>query len=85
MSDKQRPYLFYDVAISISSACYRKVEAKTILQDGSVYLLKRCPEHGHERVLIADDVECCRHCRDIHQAAGDAAGVQHAGKVGVSV
>ena len=65
MSDKQRPYLFYDVAISICSACYRKVEAKTIFQDGRVYLLKRCPEHGHERVLIADDVEYYRRCREI--------------------
>ena len=25
---KTRPYLFYDVAISICSTCYRKVEAK---------------------------------------------------------
>ncbi|HEU4416967.1 MAG TPA: radical SAM protein, partial [Candidatus Angelobacter sp.] len=65
MSDKQRPYLFYDVAISICSTCYRKVEAKTIFQEGKVFLLKRCPEHGHERVLIADDVEYYRRCREI--------------------
>jgi hypothetical protein len=38
---KTRPYLFYDVAISICSTCYRKVEAKTIFQDDNVYLLKR--------------------------------------------
>lgn len=65
MSDKQRPYLFYDVAISICSSCYRKVEAKTVFQEGKVFLLKRCPEHGHERVLIADDVEYYRRCREI--------------------
>jgi uncharacterized radical SAM superfamily Fe-S cluster-containing enzyme len=62
---KTRPYLFYDVALSICSTCYRKVEAKTIFQDDKVFLLKRCPEHGHERVLIADDVDYYRRCREI--------------------
>jgi uncharacterized radical SAM superfamily Fe-S cluster-containing enzyme len=62
---KTRPYLFYDVAISICSTCYRKVEAKTVFQDGNVYLLKRCPQHGPERVLIADDIDYYRRCREI--------------------
>src|SRR5579864_681082 len=62
---KTRPYLFYDVAISICSTCYNKVEAKTVFQDGNVYLLKRCPQHGAERVLIADDVDYYRRCREI--------------------
>jgi uncharacterized radical SAM superfamily Fe-S cluster-containing enzyme len=62
---KTRPYLFYDVAISICSTCYSKVEAKTVFQDGNVYLLKRCPQHGAERVLIADDVDYYRRCREI--------------------
>jgi len=65
MGEKKRPYLFYDIAISICSTCYRKVEAKTIFQDGNVYMLKRCPEHGHERVLIADDVDYYRRCREV--------------------
>lgn len=54
VADRLRPYLFYDVAVSICSTCYRKVEGKIVFQDGAVYLLKRCPEHGHERVLMAD-------------------------------
>ncbi len=62
---KTRPYLFYDVAISICSTCYRKVEAKTIFQDDNVYLVKRCPQHGMERVLIADDVDYYRRCREV--------------------
>jgi uncharacterized radical SAM superfamily Fe-S cluster-containing enzyme len=65
MSDKKRPYLFYDVALSICATCYRKVEAKTVFQEGSVYLLKRCPEHGAERVLIADDIDYYRRCREV--------------------
>src|SRR5271168_4987285 len=62
---KTRPYLFYDVALSICSTCYRKVEAKTVFQDDNVYLLKRCPQHGPERVLIADDIDYYRRCREV--------------------
>jgi uncharacterized radical SAM superfamily Fe-S cluster-containing enzyme len=62
---KTRPYLFYDIAISICSTCYRKVEAKTVFQDGNVYLLKRCPQHLSERVLIADDIDYYRRCREV--------------------
>src|ERR1700692_1325151 len=62
---KTRPYLFYDVALSICSTCYRKVEAKTVFQDGNVYILKRCPQHGAERVLIADDVDYYRRSREV--------------------
>ena len=63
--DAVRPYLFYDVAVSICSTCYRKVEGKIVFQDDNVYMLKRCPEHGCERVLIADDVDYYRRCREV--------------------
>ena len=62
---KTRPYLFYDVTLSICSTCYRKVEGKTVFQDDKVFLLKRCPDHGSEKVLIADDVDYYRRCREI--------------------
>ena len=60
-----RPYEFYDIALSLCSTCYRKVEGKIVFQDGKVLLLKQCPEHGWERVLIADDVEYYRRCREV--------------------
>ena len=62
---KTRPYLFYDIAISICSTCYRRVDAKIVFQDTNVYLLKRCPDHGPERILIADDVDYYRRCREV--------------------
>src|SRR5215469_2910331 len=65
MPQKIRPYLFYDVVVSICSTCYRKLEGKIVFQDGKVFMLKRCPEHGHERVLIADDVDYYRRCREV--------------------
>ena len=65
MGERVRPYLFYDVAVSICSTCYRKVEGKIVFQDGSVYLLKRCPVHGDERILMADDIDYYRRCREV--------------------
>ncbi|HXF41273.1 MAG TPA: radical SAM protein [Blastocatellia bacterium] len=65
MTDRVRPYLYYDVAVSICSTCYRKVEGKIVFEEGNVFMLKRCPEHGAERVLIADDVDYYRRCREV--------------------
>jgi uncharacterized radical SAM superfamily Fe-S cluster-containing enzyme len=65
MTERVRPYLFYDVALTICSTCYRKLEGKIVFQDGKVLLLKRCPEHGAERVLLADDVDYYRRCREV--------------------
>jgi 7,8-dihydro-6-hydroxymethylpterin dimethyltransferase len=65
MTARVRPYLFYDVAVSICSTCYRKVEGKIVFEDGHVLLLKRCPQHGNERILIADDVDYYRRCREV--------------------
>jgi len=65
MPDRIRPYLFYDTAISICSTCYRRAEGKIIFEDNKVYLLKRCPVHGPERVLMADDVAYYRLCREV--------------------
>jgi hypothetical protein len=65
MTDRVKPYLFYDVALTICSQCFQKLEGKIVFQDGNVYLLKRCPEHGAERVLLADDVDYYRRCREV--------------------
>lgn len=55
-----RPYLFYALTNSLCSKCLTKVEAKIIFQDQGVYLVKHCPIHGREQVLIADDIEYYR-------------------------
>lgn len=65
MAERVRPYIFYDVAISICGICLRRVDAKIVFQDDAVYMLKRCPEHGEQRVLIADDVDYYRRCREV--------------------
>jgi len=60
-----RPYLYYDTAVSICTTCYRRVDAKIVFEDGKVFMLKRCPRHGFERVLMADDVDYYRRCREV--------------------
>ena len=62
---KTRDYLFYDTAVSICTTCFRRVDAKIVFEDGKVFMLKRCPEHGFERVLMADDVDYYRRCREV--------------------
>lgn len=65
MADKVRPYLYYDIAMALCAKCLRKVEGKILFQDGKVYLDKRCPEHGRQRVLIADDVDYYKRAREV--------------------
>jgi len=55
MSD--RPYLFYELTNSLCATCFRKVEAKVVIQDGCVYLHKWCPQHRFQKVLISTDAE----------------------------
>jgi 7,8-dihydro-6-hydroxymethylpterin dimethyltransferase len=62
---KTRSYLYYDTAVSICTACYRRIDAKIVFEDGKVFMLKRCPEHGFERVLMADDIDYYRRCREV--------------------
>jgi uncharacterized radical SAM superfamily Fe-S cluster-containing enzyme len=62
MSD--RPYLFYELTNSLCHICYRKVEAKVIVQDDCVYLQKWCPEHKLQKVLISTDADYYKLCRE---------------------
>ncbi len=59
-----RDYEYYDVVLSLCSTCLRKVEGKLVFADGKVLMQKRCPRHGAETVLIADDVEYWRRARE---------------------
>ena len=62
---KTRDYIFFDTAVSLCSTCYRRIDAKIVFEANNVYMLKRCPQHGFERVLMADDVDYYRRCREV--------------------
>ncbi len=65
MTAPTRPYLFYDTAVSLCATCFRRVDAKIVFEDNHVYMLKRCPTHGFQRILMADDVDYYRRCREV--------------------
>jgi 7,8-dihydro-6-hydroxymethylpterin dimethyltransferase len=60
----ERPYIYYDFTLSLCSKCLRRVDAKIIFEEGKVFMLKNCPTHGREKVLIATDVEYYRTTRN---------------------
>ena len=60
----ERPYTYYDFTLSLCPECLRRIDAKVVFEDELVYMLKRCPEHGAEKVLIATDVEYYRNTRN---------------------
>jgi uncharacterized radical SAM superfamily Fe-S cluster-containing enzyme len=62
---KQRPYQFYDTAISICSVCLERVDGKIVFMDGAVWMLKRCPEHGAQKVMLAEDIDYYRRAREV--------------------
>lgn len=59
----KRPYLFYGQTQSLCETCLAVVPAKIVFQDGCVYYLKRCPEHGQQKTLISTDVDYFLRCK----------------------
>ena len=55
MTRPTRPYLFYSATRALCGTCLRVVDAKELIEGDRVYLWKRCPAHGVERVLLSDD------------------------------
>jgi len=66
MSRKNRPYLFYCTTSSVCTTCLRPVEAKILIKQNKVYMDKWCPAHGTERVLMSDDADYYRLCREVY-------------------
>ncbi|ADU12411.1 radical SAM protein [Asticcacaulis excentricus] len=62
-----RDYIFFELTNSICSQCFRKLEAKIIFQNDRVYMLKTCPDHGKEKVLISTDIPYYKKTRDFNK------------------
>ncbi len=62
-------YIYYDFTLSLCPECLRRVEAKIIFEGEKVYMLKRCPEHGRQKVLIATDVAYYKNIRNYNKAS----------------
>ena len=48
-------------------------DAKIVFQDGGVFMIKRRPQHGTERVPLADDVDYYRRAREVFIKPSNAA------------
>lgn len=53
----ERDYTYYDFTVSLCTVCLRRIDAKIVFQNNAVYMLKSCPEHGFQKVLIATDID----------------------------
>ncbi len=62
-------YVYYDFTLSLCPDCLRRVEAKIVFEDGKVFMLKRCPEHGRQKVLIATDINYYKNIRNYNKAS----------------
>lgn len=64
MTRRERPHTFYAATRALCGTCLRVVDAKQVIEDGEVWLWKRCPDHGVARVLLADDAAYYRLARE---------------------
>lgn len=64
-----RKYTYYDYTISLCPQCLKRIDAKIVFENKNVYMLKRCPEHGNSKVLIADDIEYYKNIRNYNKAS----------------
>lgn len=63
----ERPYTYYDFTISLCPFCLKRIDAKIVFEGQNVFMLKRCPEHGFQKVLIATDVEYYKNIRNYNK------------------
>lgn len=57
---KAANYLFHGQTTSLCEACLELVPAKIVIEEDSVFYLKRCQEHGVQKTLISDDLDYWR-------------------------
>lgn len=55
MARHDRAYIYHNFTNSLCPHCHKVIQAKVILQDNKVFMLKTCPEHGPMRTLLSSD------------------------------
>ncbi|HEY4149719.1 MAG TPA: radical SAM protein [Chitinophagaceae bacterium] len=65
----ERSYTYYDFTLSLCPECLRRVDAKIVFEDNKVFMLKNCPEHGFQKVLIATDIAYYKNIRNYNKAS----------------
>jgi uncharacterized radical SAM superfamily Fe-S cluster-containing enzyme len=62
-------YIYYDATISLCVVCHKRINAKIIFEDGLVFLVKTCSEHGNQKVLIANDIDYYKKQRNYNKTS----------------
>lgn len=62
-------YIYYDSTTSLCNECHVPISAKIIFEEGNVFMMKTCKDHGFQKVLIADDVEFYKNIRNFNKAS----------------
>lgn len=62
-------YTYYDYTVSLCHECLRRIDAKIVFEGDQVFMLKRCPEHGRQKVLIATDIPYYKKIRNYNKAS----------------
>ena len=57
VSKKDADYVFYELTRSICPKCRRVIDAKIVLRDNKVFMVKRCPDCGSFEALVYADAE----------------------------
>jgi len=65
----ERKYTYYDFTVSLCPQCLRRIDAKVVFENGNVYMLKFCEEHGPMKVLIATDISYYKNIRNYNKAS----------------
>jgi 7,8-dihydro-6-hydroxymethylpterin dimethyltransferase len=60
----EKDYTYYDFTLSLCPECLKRVDTKIVFEGNNVFMLKRCNEHGWQKVLIATDKEYYKNCRN---------------------
>lgn len=64
-----RDYIYYDYTTSLCPVCMKRIDAKIIIQDDHVYMVKNCSEHGNYKTLLANDVDYYKNIRNYNKAS----------------
>jgi 7,8-dihydro-6-hydroxymethylpterin dimethyltransferase len=57
VSKKDAGYVFYELTRSICPKCRKVIDAKIVLRDNKVFMVKRCPDCGPFEALVYSDAE----------------------------
>jgi hypothetical protein len=57
MSNKQSPYTYLSLTVSVCPTCHVSIPASLKEKDGRIYMSKSCAKHGRFLTLVASDAE----------------------------